>query len=81
MKWLTAVKDVSVKMCSTDLGEGEVCGLGGGVALEADDGESDVRLLDHADVVAPVADRRRHVTHLRLLHHPHQLALLQGGFH
>ena len=58
-------------------GKREVGRFGRGVPLDADDAEAQVGLLDHADVVAAVADRRRHVPRLRLLHHPHQLALLQ----
>ena len=65
--------------CERNLGKGEVCGLGGGVPLDADDAEAQVGLLDHADVVAAVADGRSEIRLVRLLHHPHQLALLYWG--
>ena len=59
-------------------GKREVGRFGRGVPLDADDAEAQVGLLDHADVVAAVADRRSEIHLVSLLHHPHQLALLYG---
>ena len=57
-------------------GKRKVSGLGCRISLDADDAQSQVGLLNHADVVSAVADGRREIRLVCLLHHPHQLALL-----
>ena len=60
----------------SNFGKREVGCLGCGIPLDAYDAQAQVGLLNHADVVAAVSDRRREIRLVRFLHHPHQLALL-----